>query len=91
MRLPPTNERRGQAEGSPPLSATPPADGARTVSSMDFSELGGPRGSGHPIVGGQFVEGGVIIPTGDPHGLAVTKAGSGGENHRSVSVELRVL
>lgn len=92
MRLPPTNERRGQAEGSPPLSAAPLADGARMISGVGVSELGGNAHGRHPIVGGQFVEGGVIILTGDPAGLTGLQVGGSGENHRvRVSVELRVL
>jgi hypothetical protein len=86
MRLPPTNDRRGQAEGSPPLSATPPADGARTVSGMDFSELGSNRGSGHtPVdVGGGAGPVLQLVSTGDPLDLTGSKVGAGskGETHR---------
>jgi len=49
---------------------------------MDLSELGGPHGGGHPVVGGQFVEGGVVILAGDPHGFAGAEAGGGREAHR---------
>ena len=54
-------------------------------------ELGRPHGGGVPEVGGQFVELAAIVAVGDPHGLAIGEAGSGGEAHRSVACELREL
>jgi len=71
---------RNGAGGSPPLHLA-------NVVAVDLSELGGDHGSGHPVVGGQAVEGFVVVFTGDPYGLAIGEAGSRGEAHWLVAVE----
>lgn len=65
----------GRGWGSSPLCLP-------NVGGMDLSELGGKHGGRHPIVGGQVVELAAVVAVGNPHGLAIGKAGGRREAHR---------
>lgn len=67
------------------MGGSPPLHGAATIGdilSVCLSELRGPDRSGVTHGVGDGVEVAAVVTVGDPHGLAVTEAGSGGEAHR---------
>jgi len=71
---------RGQAVNLPPHES-PPVDRCHVVG-VCLGELGGPGGGGRPVVGGETVEGFVVVLASDPHGLTVVNAGCLGKDHR---------
>ena len=78
--------------GSPPLSRVPPADGAGSdLIGVCLSELRRPYG-GRDAAGvdqiGVLIPGAAIVAVGNPDGLAITKAGSGGKTHDEGGCEL---
>lgn len=80
--MPPTNDAGGRGGAGSPLLTDPPADGAGgNVGGVCLSEGLSPDSGGVTHGVGDGGEVAAIVAVGDPHGLAVTKAGSGGETH----------
>ena len=71
--------------GESPLLTDPPADGAAVNGSVCLSELCCPYVGGMTHRIGDGVELAAIAAVGDPYGLAISKAGSRREAHRSGS------